>query len=133
MHASAQCRCSYGGRDKKLRLGYQAMRLEEFERTRSIVDDMNPPARYPMRGIKEDGEYRYGALTWDEIHSLDTAFLRYSIDLYSNFRLLGGLPHGGGWMDERRSITDILRILKSEENAFDAWEREKSMNSIRKK
>ena len=109
------------------------MRLEEFDRVRCVADDMYPPARYPMRGIKEDGEYQYGALTWDEIHSLDTDFLRYSMDLYSSFRLLGVLPNGGGWMGERRSITDILRVLKSEENAFDAWEREKQMKAIRKK
>lgn len=109
------------------------MRQGEFERERSIVDEMFPPARYPIRGIKEDGDYQYGALTWDEIHELDTEFLRRAMDLYMNFRILGGMPHGSGWMEERRTVIDILKILKSEENAYDAWEREKSMRTVKRK
>ena len=108
------------------------MRLEEFGRVKSVVDDMVPPAVYPLRGIKEDGEYQYGALTWDEIHALDTEFLRRSMELYANFRVLETLPHGGGWLSERSTVIDILRILRSEESAFDAWEHEKAMRSAGK-
>lgn len=108
------------------------MRLEEFDRKKSVVDEISPPAVYPLRGIKEDGEYLYGALTWDEIHELDTEFLKQSLDLFMSFRILGVLPHGGGWMNERRTVVDILKILKSEESAFDAWEHEKAMRTTNK-
>lgn len=114
-------------------MGYQAVRLEAFQREKSVVDEIIPPARYPMRGLKEGDSYEYGALTWEEIHALDTEFLRYSLDLYMNFRTFGALPHGGGWLSERRTVVDILKVLSSEENAFDAWEREKAMRSVKKK
>ena len=32
-----------------------------------------------------------------------------------------GLPHGKGWFEERATVIDIINILDSESNRYDAW------------
>jgi len=80
-----------------------------------------------MRGIEEsNGQWTYGALTQKQIRYLQTPFLAASLQLYNDFAMFKVLPHGKGTMDERRSVLDIISILKAEESAFNAWELERS-------
>ena len=53
-----------------------------------------------------------------------TAFLFGAIDLYNNWRLFNKMPPSGSWANERGVTTRILSLLESENNKFDAWERE---------
>lgn len=99
-------------------------RLGEFERERCFMDDVGMP--YPIRGIEENNKWTYSTLTYDQMQALNTPFLIASINLYGNYSAFNTLPHGMGTLSERQSVLDILKILRQEENLFDAWEREKS-------
>ena len=56
----------------------------------------------------------------DEIDAMETEFLMRSISLWVTFKRCG-LPHGKGWFDERSTVIDIINILESESNRYDAW------------
>lgn len=82
-------------------------------------------ATYGIRGIKEDGKWEYGALTLKEIAGLKTPFFFRAVMLYNDYNTFEILPHGKGTLDERPTVTQIISILKQEENAFTAWENER--------
>ena len=79
---------------------------------------------YPLRGIKDHGKWTLAAVTWEDIDSLKTDFFFLAYELYANYLLFGN-AHGDGWAEERKTVLDIIKIFKSEENGFDAWEMEK--------
>lgn len=85
--------------------------------------------RYPIRGLKGEGdEWEISDLSYEEIQELKTDFLFRSFSLFSDYSCFKVLPHGKGTMDERPTVIEALKILSEEENLWDAWEREKSMN-----
>jgi hypothetical protein len=43
-----------------------------------------------------------------------------SVNLWMTFKRCG-LPHGRGWFEERATVIDIINILDSESNRYDAW------------
>lgn len=64
-------------------------------------------------------------LTWDmpsqqEINEQDTPFLRSCFHLFKRFKSCG-LPHGNGFLNERKTIIDIIVLLESEESKYDSW------------
>ena len=79
---------------------------------------------YPLRGIKDHGKWTLAAVSWEDIDSLKTDFFFLAYELYTNYSLFG-TAHGDGWAEERKTVLDIIKIFKSEENGFDAWEMEK--------
>ena len=81
---------------------------------------------YPIRGYKDKDGEEIGALTYYEIQELQTPFLYASLLLYNNFKTFG-LPHGGGWTQERGTVIEILRILESEANLYDQYEMDKDL------
>ena len=83
---------------------------------------------YPLRGIKDHGKWTLAAVTWEDIESLKTDFFFFAYELYTNYSLFGN-AHGDGWAEERKTVLDIIKIFKSEENGFDAWEMEKRSKS----
>lgn len=89
------------------------------------MDDGPYPPLYPIRGVKTSDGWELGALTFDEIEEIKTDFFYLAYDLYVNYLTFGGTPNGMGWSGERRTVLEIIKILKSEENAFDSWEMEK--------
>lgn len=108
-------------------MGYQALRLKYFEMQPSFLDESDDPPFYPMRGIKNSkGEWEYGALQYEDIQALKTDFFYLAMDLFSSYCTFGGTPSANGWQNERRCVLDIIKILKSEESSFDAWEMEKT-------
>lgn len=56
-----------------------------------------------------------------EVNELATPFLNASFRLFSRWKLLKVLPHGGGTMDERETVLEILEVLEGESNSFDSW------------
>lgn len=104
------------------------MRLGRLGMKGGLFDEGPDAITYPLRGLRTaEGGWEYGALTLEEINALNTDLLRRSLDLFMSFRTFRILPHGKGTLDERRTVLDILMVLKTEEDAFDAWEREKAM------
>lgn len=94
------------------------------------MDDGPYPPHYPIRGIKNaDNEWELAALTFDEIEECKTDFFYLAYDSYTNYLIFGGTPNGRGWQGERRTVLEIIKILKSEEGAFDSWEMEKKNRS----
>lgn len=92
---------------------------------------------YQIPGIEvvdEDGhtEVMYEWITYEEIQGCITPFLAASLELYSNFVLLGVLPHGQGTLGERETVIEILKILKSEDNRYQNWEMEQKLHSEEK-
>lgn len=79
---------------------------------------------YPLRGIKEQGKWTLAAVTYDDVEALKTDFFFLAYELYTNYSLFGNAG-GGGWANERRTVLEIIKIFKAEENGFDAWEMEK--------
>ncbi len=92
------------------------------------MDEGENSLMYPLRGIKEGSEWILGAVTYDDIESLKTDFFYSAYELYINFEMFGNAL-GKGWSEERRTVLDIVKIFKCEENAFDAWEMEKHNRS----
>lgn len=92
------------------------------------MDDGENALMYPLRGIKEGSEWTLAAVTFDDIESLKTDFFFSAYELYVNFAIFGNAL-GKGWADERKTVLDIVKIFKCEENAFDAWEMEKRNRS----
>lgn len=88
------------------------------------MDDGDNALMYPLRGIKEQGKWTLAAVTWEDIDSLKTDFFFLAYELYTNYSLFGNAG-GGGWANERRTVLEIIKIFKAEENGFDAWEMEK--------
>ena len=88
------------------------------------MDDGDNALMYPLRGIKEQGKWTLAAVTYDDIDSLKTDFFFLAYELYTNYSLFGNAG-GGGWANERRTVLEIIKIFKAEENGFDAWEMEK--------
>ena len=88
------------------------------------MDDGDNALMYPLRGIKEHGKWTLAAVTWEDIDSLKTDFFFLAYELYTNYSLFGNAG-GGGWANERRTVLEIIKIFKAEENGFDAWEMEK--------
>ncbi len=91
---------------------------------RGFMDDGENALQYPLRGIKEHGEWTLAAVTWEDIDSLKTDFFFLAYELYTNYSLFGN-SQGQGWASERKTVLDIIKIFKAEENGFDAWEMEK--------
>ena len=97
---------------------------------RGFMDNGPYPPLYPIRGIKNaDNEWELAALTFDEIEECKTDFFYQAYDLYANYLTFGGTPNGRGWNRERRTVLEIIKLLKSEEGAFDSWEMEKENRS----
>lgn len=92
------------------------------------MDEGENSLMYPLRGIKEGGEWILAAVTMDDIESLKTEFFFMAYELYLNFSVFGNAG-GRGWAEERKTVLDIIKIFKSEENAFDSWEMEKKSRS----
>lgn len=88
------------------------------------MDDGDNALMYPLRGIREGNDWILAAVTFDDIESLKTEFFFSAYEMYLNFSVFGN-PHGNGWAGERKVVLDIIKIFKSEENEFDAWEMEK--------
>lgn len=55
----------------------------------------------------------------EEIDAMETDFLCHSISLWVTSKRWG-LPNGH-WNDERSTVIDIINILESESNRYDAW------------
>lgn len=101
------------------------MRAGHFDKERCFADDMLG-ITYGIRGIQTSrGKWEHGALTMDEIEALKTPFLFQALHLYKDFNVFEMLPHGKGTLDEKPTITEIISILREEENSWQAWENEK--------
>ena len=59
-----------------------------------------------------------------DVPQFRTVFLTRAIDLFNNWNLFNKMPPSGTWANERNVTSRILSILASEDNKFDAWERE---------
>ena len=60
-----------------------------------------------------------------DIPQYRTLFLSGALEMYTNWRLFNKEPpNGNGWANERNVTALILRLLESENNQYDAWERE---------
>jgi hypothetical protein len=64
-------------------------------------------------------------LVWEmpsqqEINDQDTPFLRACFHLFKLFKSCG-LPHGSGFMNERKTVIDIIVLLESEESKYESW------------
>jgi len=92
------------------------------------MDEGENSIMYPLRGIKEGSNWILAAVTFDDIESLKTEFFFHAYEVYANFSVFGN-SWGTGWGNERKVILEIIKIFKSEENAFDNWEREKRSRS----
>lgn len=92
---------------------------------RCVVDDLLG-VKYGIRGIKVNGGWQNCELTMDEIEELKTPLLYMAFSVYNNYNTFECLPHGKGTLAERPTITQIISILKQEENAWDRWESEKN-------
>lgn len=101
--------------------------MGEFDKKPSEVDEFGFPI--PIRGIEENGEWTFSSLTVTQIRKLNTPFLAASLRLYGDFSVFKILPHGKGTMDEKQSVIEIIKILKSEENAYINWEMEQNTKS----
>jgi hypothetical protein len=88
------------------------------------MDEGENALMYPLRGIKEQGKWTLAAVTYDDVEALKTDFFFLAYELYTNYSLFGNAG-GGGWANERRTVLEIIKIFKAEENGFDAWEMEK--------
>lgn len=55
------------------------------------------------------------------VNALRTPFLMEAVALFNRWKLLKALPHGGGTMDERETVLEILEVLEDENNGFDSW------------
>lgn len=61
-----------------------------------------------------------------EVAQFRTLFFSRCLEVYNTWRLFKqGAPMGQGWGNERGVTCKILRILETENNKYDAWEREK--------
>ncbi len=67
---------------------------------------------------------------YDDAQMLATPFLMASLRLYSEWSVFKILPHGGGTMDERQTVLDIIRTLQIEENRYSGWEMDKSRKKM---
>ena len=74
--------------------------------------------------MKIKNKWQHAVVTYDEIQELKTPFLSKALLLYNNYKLFG-LPHGKGYIKERQTILDVIRIIEDENNSFDIWEIEK--------
>lgn len=85
-----------------------------------------------LREFTDDDGRIQTALPRRVIVEFDTPFLRACLRLFFDWKRFKVLPHGGGTLQERQSVIDILTILDAESNKFDEWEREKNSkrNSI---
>lgn len=56
--------------------------------------------------------------------TLQSRLYRWSSRLYNDFVVMG-LPHGGGWLDERPLTVEVIRIWSRARAAVEraAWER----------
>jgi len=68
----------------------------------------------------DSGEMVFMHPTQAEIDVMETEFLTHSVSLWMTFKRCG-LPHGKGWFDERATVIDIINILDSESNRYEAW------------
>lgn len=80
-----------------------------------ISSVMLPGYKNPATGVVE-----FKHPMQDEIDEMETEFLARSISLWVTFKRCG-LPHGKGWFDERATVIDIINILESESNRYEAW------------
>jgi hypothetical protein len=73
--------------------------------------------------INEDGEEEdvWTAPTKEEIDEQDTEFLHTALTTYNNFKACGVLPYGGGYLQERNTTVEIIRILTQEANRYENW------------
>ena len=58
--------------------------------------------------------------TQDEINSQDTPFFREALRLYLDFKIFG-LPSANGYLKERNTIAEIIRILDNESKRYEGW------------
>jgi hypothetical protein len=73
--------------------------------------------------IDSNGEER---LVWEnpmqrQINEMATPFFFVSLDIYLNFKACGTLPFGGGYMQERATTIQIIRIFEQESNRYESW------------
>jgi len=59
--------------------------------------------------------------TQEEINAMDTPFFHKALDLYLNFKASGSLPYGSGYLNEKVSTMEIIRIFEQESNRYDSW------------
>lgn len=79
-----------------------------------------------MPGYMERDEEGNERLVWEnpmqrEINEQATPFFFASIDMYGMFKACASLPYGNGFMNERRTVVDIIRLFESESAKFDSW------------
>ena len=61
-----------------------------------------------------------------DVPQFDTPFFNICMMLYNNWKLFNQAPpNGQGWANERNVTCQILQLIESENNKYDAWEREK--------
>jgi len=80
---------------------------------------------YMVSVVNKDGKVEEKKV-WDnptqkEINLMDTPLLRNAFDLYLNFKACNSLPHGNGFLNERISVMEIIRIFEQESNRYDSW------------
>ena len=79
-----------------------------------------------LRGTEdEEGNIVPLSLSWEDIQNLKTEFFAEAIRLYSDYTAFKILPHGKGTRDERPTVLEVLKILMSEDNLWQAWQMEK--------
>ena len=60
-----------------------------------------------------------------DVPQFRTAFLVQAIELWNTWKLFKQSPSlGQGWGNERGIIVRVLQVLESENNLWDAWQRD---------
>jgi hypothetical protein len=104
-------------------LGKDETYADKIRRTEIHVGILMPG--YTVSVVDKDGKIEEKKIwdnpTQEEINAMDTPFFRKALDLYLNFKASNSLPHGSGFMNERVSVMEIIRIFEQESNRYDSW------------
>lgn len=80
-------------------------------------------------GIDEDGDelVEFEFPTQAEINEQDTEFLQACLRVNRRIELMG-MPHGGGYLNERSTIVQIRETCESQKNRYEHWRYTKGKN-----
>jgi len=87
---------------------------------------------FRMIGLRDvGGKYSHTEMVWDDIASLRTPFLADSLQLFSQWKTLGALPHGKGTLAEKQTVVDILMILSQEVSGYERFLHEDAIGGMK--
>ena len=86
--------------------------------------------KIPIRGYDDEQGNLIELISPRDLNAMKTPFLSICLKLFQEWKIFKVLPHGGGTLEERQVILDILTLLEHEYNEFEAWEMEKKKKTI---